>query len=51
MQIFERQGHILKLDFNEKDRKYILWIWNDGEQLTKMKFDNKGKFLYIIDDF
>ena len=51
MQIFERQNHTLKLDFNEKDKNYILWIWNNSEQLTKMKFDNKGKFLYIIDDF
>lgn len=51
MQIFERQNHTLKLDFNEKDNTYTLWIWNINEQLTQILFDNKGKFLCIVDDF
>ena len=51
MQILERQNHTLKLDFNEKDNTYTLWIWNINEQLTKMLFDNKGEFLYIVDNF
>lgn len=51
IQLFERQKHTIKVDYIEKDKHYLLWVWNNDEQLTQFLFDNYGQFLYIVTDY
>lgn len=51
IKLFKRQRHEIKVDYIEKDKHYLLWVWNNDEQLTQFLFDNYGQFLYIVTDY